>query len=89
MHNLISIYSLSAIRISLISEDLGCRFVSSQDTFEFNGSPETFTACLNGDCQTGTNSPAKEPEHVFFSEGSGGFSQPESGSGAEALQPQE
>lgn len=59
--------------VSSNNEDLGCRQISSQGTFEFDGSPNTFTACLNEDCQSGQNSPDKVPEHVYFGS-NGGFS---------------
>lgn len=59
--------------VSSSSEDLGCRQISSQGTFEFDGSPDRFTACLDGDCKSGQNSPAKAPEHVYFGSGGGGF----------------
>jgi hypothetical protein len=60
--------------VSSSNENLGCRQISSQGTFEFNGSPDTFRACLNGSCQSGSNSPASAPENVYFGSGGGGFS---------------
>lgn len=60
--------------VSSSSENLGCKSISSQGTFEFDGSPDTFTACLNGDCQSGSNTPAKVPEHVYFGTSSSGGS---------------
>lgn len=73
--------------VSSNNEDLCCRFLSSQGTFVFSGSPDSFRACLDGNCQSGTNSPASEPEHVYFSGGSrssGGFSGGSSNSGGSA-----
>src|SRR5918996_1288690 len=68
--------------VSSSNENLGCRQIGSQGTFEFDGSPDTFRACLNGSCQSGSNSPASAPEHVFFGSGGGGSSGGFSGGGS-------
>jgi hypothetical protein len=60
--------------VSSSNENLGCRQISSQGTFEFNGSPNSFTACPNGSCQSGSNSPASALEHVYFGSGGSGSS---------------
>lgn len=55
-----------------VSPELGCDYISSGETKEFEFSPnevltgEAFRVCLNGICKTGINGPEHEPEYIYF-----------------------
>jgi hypothetical protein len=59
-------------RTVCVSPELGCNYIGSGETREFEYSPnevqvgEEFRVCLNGICKTGINSPENSPEYVYF-----------------------
>lgn len=73
----VNVHVNSAGHICVLSsgEDLGCKSSNGPDVVQFQFGKgvveegDTFQACFNGNCVTGTNGPKSAPEDVYLSSG--------------------